>query len=251
MFQNYYRPKHLDEALKLLDVQMPLTVPLAGGTTLSQQRQVTMSVVDLQDLPLNQIARQGNHLRVGATVTLQNLLEYNELPLPLAKALQHEANLNIRNMATVAGSLFTADGKSIFATVLLALDAKLLIMPGEMELFVGDWLPQRPEWNRKNLVVEVIIPLQPVLKYDQVARSPEDRPIVCVAVGEWPSGRTRIALGGMGDAPVLVFDGPERNGADMAVENAFSQAADAFATGVYRSQVAKVLAQRLLVGENE
>jgi len=249
MFLNYYRPKSLDEALKLLGEQEPLTVPLGGGTALSQKRPIPMAIVDLQELPLNHISRQGNHLHLGATVTLQSLVENTETPPLLAKALQHEANLNIRNMATVAGSLFTADGKSIFATVLLALDARLLILPGEKEIFLGDWLPQRSDWDRKNLIVEIIIPLQPVLKFEQVARSPEDRPIVCLAIAEWPSGRTRIGLGGTGNAPVLAFDGPERNGADAAVENAFSQATDAFASGAYRSQVAKVLAQRLLPGE--
>jgi CO/xanthine dehydrogenase FAD-binding subunit len=251
MFLNYYRPKSLDEALKLLGEQEPVTVPLGGGTTLSQQRLAPMRIVDLQDLPLNHISGQVNDLHVGATATLQMLLENAETPPLLAKALQHEANLNIRNMATSAGSLFTADGKSLFATVLLALNARLLIMPGEKEIFIGNWLPQRSDWDRKNLIVEIIIPLQPVLSFEQVARSPEDRPIVCLATGEWPSGRTRIALGGTGNAPVLAFDGPDCNGANAAVENAFSQATDAFATGAYRSQVAKVFVQRLLLGENK
>jgi len=103
MFLNYYRPKSLDEALKLLGEQEPVTVPLGGGTTLSQQRLAPMGIVDLQDLPLNHISRQVNHLHVGATATLQMLLENDETPPLLAKALQHEANLNIRNMATSAG----------------------------------------------------------------------------------------------------------------------------------------------------
>jgi CO/xanthine dehydrogenase FAD-binding subunit len=252
MFVEYFRPKTIDEALRFLGKPEVLTVPLGGGTTLSHGEKTPLAVVDLQDLPLKEMTRQGNHLKIGAAQTLQALLDEPGIQSGLVEAIRHEATLNIRNMATIAGSLVTADGKSTLATALLALDAKLRILPGEVEINLGDWLPERDRRNRRDLIVEIEIPAQVVLKWDMVARSPEDRPIVCVAAAQWPSGRTRIALGGYGKAPILAMDGPERAGADVAAENAYSQATDAFASGHYRGQVAKVIVQRLLTpGVNE
>ncbi len=213
---------------------------------MSHGEQSPVAVVDLQDLPLDQIGREGNHLKIGAAVSLQELLLHPDTPPALAEVLHHETTLHLRNQATVAGTLVTADGRSPLAAAFLALDARLLIEPGAKKIYLGDWLPKRASRNRGELIVEVELPLQAALKFEMVGRSPEDRPVVCVAVGEWPSGRTRIALGGTGDAPILAMDGPEKDGAEAAVGNAYANASDAFASGEYRSQAAVVLVRRLL-----
>ena len=246
MIVEYFRPKDIKEALDLLSRPEPLTIPLGGGTTLSHGEPSPVAVVDLQDLSLDQITREGSHLKIGAAVSLQELLLHADTPPKLAEVLRHEATPHIRNQATLAGSLVTADGRSPLATALLALDARLLIEPGAIKIYLGDWLPKRAARNRRELIVEVEIPLQAALKFEMVGRSPEDLPVVCVAVGEWPSGRTRIALGGTGMAPILAMDGPEKDGAEAAVENAYANASDAFASGEYRSQGAVVLVKRLL-----
>jgi CO/xanthine dehydrogenase FAD-binding subunit len=252
MILEYLRPNSLNEALQMLTRTEQKTIPLGGGTSISHGLTEPVAVVDLQELPLRQISRQGNFLHVGATVTLQVLLESPETSPELADVLHREATLNIRNMATVAGMLVTADGRSPFTTALLALDAKLSIQPGNREVPLGDWLPQRAIRDLQSLIVEVIIPVQPGLKYESVGRSPADQPIVCVAIGGWPSGRTRVALGGSGGSPILAMDGPEKGGAEAAAENAYSQASDAFASSEYRSQVAKILTARMLSsGENK
>ncbi len=246
MIVEYFRPKEMNEALALLSRPDPLTIPLGGGTALSHGESSPVAVVDLQDLPLDQISRQGNHLRIGAAVSLQELLLHADTPPALAEALRHEATLHIRNQATLAGTLVSADGRSPLAAALMALDARLFIEPGGKKVYLGDWLPKRLSRDRRELIVEIEIPLQAALKFEMVGRAPEDLPVVCVAIGEWPSGRTRIALGGTGDAPVLAMDGPEKNGAEAAVENAYANASDAFASGEYRSQAAVVLVRRLL-----
>ncbi len=246
MILEYFRPKELKEALNLLSRPETLTVPLGGGTTLSHGEPEPVAVVDLQDLHLDQITREGNHLKIGAAVSLQELLLHADTPPGLADALRHEATLHIRNQATLAGSLVTADGRSPLAAALMALDARLSIEPGGKKTYLGDWLPKRASRNRRELIVEVEVPLQAGLKFEMVGRSPEDLPVVCVAIGEWASGRTRIALGGTGLAPILAMDGPKKDGAEAAVENAYANASDAFASGEYRSQAAVVLVKRLL-----
>jgi CO/xanthine dehydrogenase FAD-binding subunit len=81
-------------------------------------------VVDLQNLGLSSITPRGNDLEVGATVTLQGLLESEYCSNALKAALKLEAPLNIRNSATVAGALVSCDWRSTFATSLLV-DARL------------------------------------------------------------------------------------------------------------------------------
>src|SRR5689334_24550843 len=106
MITAYHRPQTLDEALKLLS--RPNTQPLGGGTLLSQARPDPVEVVDLQALGLNAIYKKGGDLTVGATSTLQSLLEAKDCPEALKTAIKLEAPLNLRNAASVAGTLVAA-----------------------------------------------------------------------------------------------------------------------------------------------
>ena len=63
----------------------------------------------------------------------------------------------------------------------------------------------------------------------------------------WPTGRTRVILGGVGNVPTLASDGPEQGGEETAAKNAFSQAGDEWATAEYRMEVAPILVRRCLL----
>ena len=133
----------------------------------------------------------------------------------------------------------------------LALDAALTIVSAdkqkaEEQISLGDLLPLRTERLRGRLITLVTIPLNVRLAYQYVARAPADRPLVCAAMAVWPSGRTRLALGGFGKSPVLAFDGTEAAGVDVAAGNAYSQAEDQWASAAYRQEVAGVLTRRCM-----
>jgi CO/xanthine dehydrogenase FAD-binding subunit len=282
MITAYHRPETLDEALALL-TQANL-VPLGGGTLLSHAKTDSIEVVDLQALGLNGIKKTGNNpsvgsgqrLEIGATVTLQQLLESEDCPAVVKSALRLEAPLNIRNAATLAGTLVSCDGRSTLVTVLLALDAKLKIKSiDKLELIkmeiesrapkqdtvtleLGEFLPLRAEQIRGKLITSLVIPLNVKLTFDYVSRTPTDKPIVCAALAQWNSGRTRLALGGYGKSPLLAMDGTESNGVDpsasdailhaaqAAARNAFHEATDEWASAEYRMDVAATLAKRCL-----
>jgi len=262
MITAYHRPKTLDEALALLS--QPNRTPLGGGTLLSHLRADSLEAVDLQALDLNSIKRNGNNLELGATVTLQQLLESEHCPQALQSALKLEAPLNIRNTATIAGTLVAADGRSTLTTALLALDAKLEIksinkmelMGMEMEsrppnqevstLGLGEFLPLRLDQIRGKLITSVSVPVNVKLAFDYVSRTPADKPIVCAALVQWNSGRTRLALGGFGKSPMLAMDGTEPQGIEAAARNAFHEATDDYGSAEYRMDVAATLAKRSL-----
>jgi CO/xanthine dehydrogenase FAD-binding subunit len=248
MITAYHRPKTLDEALTLL--AHPNRIPLGGGTLLAKQETDPVEAVDLQSLNLDSIEKQGNSLKIGATVTLQALLMSDVCPDPLRSALKLESPLNLRNAATVAGTLVSCDGRSTSVSVLLALDAKLeqmKLVDSKIESRtsnIGDFLPLRDlhGW----LITSITIPLNTKLAFDYVSRTPADKPIVCAALAQWNSGRTRLALGGYGNSPLLAMDGTEAEGIETAARNAFHEATDEWASAEYRMDVAATLARRCL-----
>lgn len=246
MITAYHRPKTLAEALTLLS--QPNTLPLGGGTLLSKPQSDPVEVVDLQSIGLDSIKKSGNNLEIGATVTLQGLLESEHCPAALKSALKLETPLNLRSAATVAGTLVACDGRSTFAMVMLAVDAKieqteLNNSKTETRLSnIGEFLPLRP----RGLITSIIIPLNVKLAFEYVSRTPTDKPLVCAALAQWNSGRTRLALGGYGKSPMLAMDGTEPEGLETAARNAFHEATDEWASAEYRMDVASILAKRCL-----
>jgi CO/xanthine dehydrogenase FAD-binding subunit len=253
MITTYHRPKTLDEALTLLAQNNRL--PLGGGTLLSKPTADSVEVVDLQALDLDSVRKVGNNLEIGATARLQQLYESESCPVVLKSAIKLEAPLNIRNTATVAGTLVACDGRSTLTAMLFALDAKLEIKSIDNAqapkqnadtLSLGEFLPLRMEKVQGKLITSITIPLNVKLAFDYVSRTPADKPIVCAALAQWNSGRTRLVLGGYGKSPMLAMDGTEAEGVETAARNAFHEATDEFASAEYRMDVAATLAKRCL-----
>jgi CO/xanthine dehydrogenase FAD-binding subunit len=245
MIIEYHRPESIPEALELLARTEGTTVPLGGGTTLSQRSTDSVAVVDLQSLGLNSIDIKGNHIQIGARVTLQQILNF-DVESAIKSAIRHEATYNHRQVRTIAGSLVTADGRSPLATMMLALDAELNILPKDEKINFGNYLHLRDQYKPGYLINQITIANNIDLAYEYVARTPADLPIVCVAVACWPSGRTRVALGGYGSAPKLAMDGPEPVGAEAAAKDAYQEAGDQWGRADYRSDVAGVLTLRCI-----
>jgi probable selenate reductase FAD-binding subunit len=239
MISTYHRPQTLDEVLTLLT--QPNTVPLGGGTLLSKPTTDSVAVIDLQRLGLDSLRVNGNDLTIGATCTLQSLMESNECPASLRTALKLEALLNIRNTASVAGTLVASDGRSPFVTMLLAMDAKVTVISEQSSVSsAGEYLLTRP----RGLITEITIPLNTKTAFEFVSKTPADKPIICAAVAQWNSGRTRLTLGGYGKTPLLAMDGTEADGIQEAAANAYHEAEDEWASAEYRMDVAAVLAKR-------
>lgn len=246
MISEYFRPKEISEALDLLVDDQIQAIPMGGGTALDHYSPAPVAVVDLQELGLNNLRARGSTLEIGATVTLQSLMDHDPLQDALKAALRQEASYNLRLMATVAGTLVSADGRSTLSTAMLALNPKLIMEPGEQEVSLGDVFTNREGILAGKLITRIELPMNVRLAIKSVARTPSDLPIVFAAVGLWPSGRTRIALGGYGQAPMLAMDGPEKEGMEAATLNAYSNAGDQWASAEYRQNMAELLVRRCI-----
>ena len=249
MITTYHRPQTLDEALALLT--QPNTFPLGGGTLLSHPTVDSVSVVDLQLLGLDSLRAKGNDpstgsgqaLEIGATCTLQSLLEFEYCPAALKIAIKLEAPINIRNSATVAGTLVSSDGRSPFAASLLAMDAKVTVVSNQPAVIsTGEYLLAKP----KGLITQITIPLNVKFAFEFVSKTPADKPLVSATLAQWKSGRTRLVLGGYGKSPMLAMDGTEADGIESAAKNAYHEAQDDWASAEYRMDVAVTLAKRCL-----
>lgn len=243
MITAYHRPKSIDEALKLLSNSA--VFPLAGGTRLSHIKDASVEVVDLQDLGLDTLKKSGNSLEIGATVTLKQLHKSGHVNAPLKTAIEQEAPLNVRNAATVAGTLVSANGRSTFTTAMLALNA-ILTFNGRVDATqsLGEYLPLRHANLPGKLITAITIPNNTELAFDIVSRTPSDKPIICAVLAAWPSGRMRLVLGGFGSSPLLAMDGTESDDLEIAARNAFHEAADEWSSAEYRMDVAATLARR-------
>jgi CO/xanthine dehydrogenase FAD-binding subunit len=254
MIIEYFRPKKIAEAIELLSKTGMNIIPIGGGSSLNHSSSDSFAVVDLQELGLNTLKKRGNYFEIGATVTLQKLLEMEGLPTAIYQVIRHEATYNLRQVATIAGTLVASDGRSPFSAALLALDASLFLAPGKErvpmqqesvdKMSLGDLIATREEFLNRRLITQVTIPLNVRLVYEYVARTPADVPIVCVALANWPSGRTRLVLGGYGSSPMLALDGIDPGGIELVARDAYSQATDQWASAEYRQEIAGVLTGR-------
>jgi probable selenate reductase FAD-binding subunit len=263
------RPTTLAEAVRLLRRPNVKTAILAGGTTLvPQARRDVQSLVDLRDLKLAYIKREGNTLRIGATTTLQDIVESSDVLPALAQAARDSAPINVRNVATMGGVVASAGFGSPLPVALLALDAVLVIYsPEARQSPVAAFLAYREKLLRDGmLITEVGIPLTDArIVFEKVSRTPSDAPIVCVATRlrltatEGSMARdVRVAVGGVGPIPVRLARAEQTLEGKPPTESLIAQAAEAaakevnppsdfLASGEYRREMVKVLVKRTLV----
>jgi probable selenate reductase FAD-binding subunit len=246
----YLLPETVEEALEYLKKG----VPLAGGTALTPQRKDVGAVVDLRKLNLDRMQVEDGWVEIGATIKLQAMVE-TELNIPeiLKEVCKLEAGWNLRNMATLGGTIMSADGRSPMLTTLLALDAQVVQEPDSVIQPLEKLLLTRQDVQ---LITQIKFQVPSMLFYDQVARAPADFPLINAAVASWKheeEERVSVALGGYGAHPikldviaeVLNQEGNVQSAMEVA-RAAFRNAGDAWASAAYRSDVAGTMVKRLL-----
>jgi len=149
MWQTYYSPTSIDEALRLLAEHGPQARIIAGGTDLLVELQRGAQASALVDVTriggLDQVyLDDGGLVHVGPTVT-HNLVVASvllrERGFPLALACWHVGTPQLRNRGTVAGNLVTASPANDTITALWALGASLTLrsVRGERQLSFAEF----------------------------------------------------------------------------------------------------------------
>lgn len=157
--KNYVRAQSLDEAYELC--QKKNNVVLGGMLWLKMQHNSVNTAIDLSGLGLDQIEETEDTWRLGAMVSLRALELHpglNDLTQgALRESVRHIVGVQFRNLATVGGSVFGRFGFSDVFTLLLALDARVVLHHGG-EMALKDFAAAP---RQKDILTHIIIPKAP------------------------------------------------------------------------------------------
>lgn len=136
MWQTYFQPTNMEEALELLEQHAGKARIIAGGTDVlvELQRGVrpTTTLIDITALrELKYIREDNGFLRLGALTTHNDVIASSvcvQHAFPLAQACWVIGAPQIRNRATVVGNLTTASPANDTITALTALGAELVLI---------------------------------------------------------------------------------------------------------------------------
>lgn len=152
------------------------------------------------------VSQKGSSLQLSAAASRQDLLAQPGLPAALHTILSRMDGLQQPVLAYIA----TAPGNSRLAAAMLALDAEFEYADGSTQSY-GSLLALRS--GKLGIPTVLRFSLLAALDYYEAEG-------VWLALARWPSGRTRLAVGGWGAAPMLAMDGRESSGILEAAENA-------------------------------
>jgi aerobic carbon-monoxide dehydrogenase medium subunit len=263
---DYEVAESADHAVALLGQHGEDAKLLAGGHSLLPLMRVRLAapsvLVDIGRLrDLNYVRDAGDHLAVGALTTHEEL-HFDELLRAECPLLAHTAgeigDPQVRHMGTIGGSVAHADPASDLPTVLLALDAELVVHgPG------GDrTLPANGFWKGifeselgpQDLLTEIRVPKAGSAGWSYQKFNPraQDWAIVGVAAVA-RNGGASVALTNMGETPLrasaveqaLAGGAGAADAAEQALEGT-NPPEDALASADYRRHLTKVLVRRAL-----
>ncbi len=218
---SYARPRHLAEALALLEQHGDEARLLAGGQTLLATLNMRLSepalLIDMQSIAeLKGIAVRGEHLRIGAMVTHSEIeaspLVAAHAPL-LRLAAPHIAHRAIRNLGTLGGSIAYGDPAAEWPACLLALDGFVHVrsLQGERRIAASDFFTglYTTALATNEAIVACEFPLATATQrvaFDELARRHGDYAVVGIAaLAQLQSGvlsHVRLAWIGVGNMPL-------------------------------------------------
>ena len=151
MWEQYYTPSNLDQALKILAEHAPKARLVAGATDLMLELEQGMrpeieALIDITRIPgLDQIVEDAEGwIRLGPLVTHNQCAGsalIRENAYALAQACWEVGAPQIRNRGTIAGNLITASPANDSIPALLALDALVTLrsVRGERTIPLSDF----------------------------------------------------------------------------------------------------------------
>ena len=211
--QNYVRAGSLEEAYALC--QKKNNVVLGGMLWLKMQRNRVDTAIDLSGLGLDQIEETDSEYRLGAMVTLRQLELHPGLDRltqgAMAESVRHIVGVQFRNLATVGGSVFGRFGFSDVLTLLLALEARVVLYRGG-EQSLADFAAAP---RQRDILTHVIIPKgERRVVYLSQRNTATDFPVLTCALSR-REGRTLCAVGARPGRAEPFEDSPLRTGRDF------------------------------------
>ncbi|UFS62297.1 FAD binding domain-containing protein [Sulfurimonas sp. HSL-3221] len=209
---NYLRATNLGEATALL-ARYPEALLLCGSTDAALQLRhaaATATLIDIHALEeLKGVSVEDGHMRIGALVTLNELLRSDvvraSLPL-LAACAETFGSHQIRNLATVGGNIANASPAADLTAALVALEATVTLASQEGERSVpleAFYCGYKCTKLDHELITAVTVPLQTGEWYYRKAGMRERLNIAKVSIALTQGhGGFRISGASLGPNPV-------------------------------------------------
>ena len=192
--REYKRAESLEEAWQL-NQKRPNRV-LGGMIWLKMENINVGTAIDLSGLGLDTIEETDEGFSIGAMVTLRQLELHPGLAAytdgAVRESVRHIVGVQLRNLATVGGSIYSRFGFSDVLTMFLTLNASV-------ELYKGGVVPlaeyaQRP--YDRDILVRVLVPKENArFVYQSVRNSQTDIPVLTCAAARMETGDYRIVIG--------------------------------------------------------
>lgn len=248
--REYARVSSLEEAYQLN--QKKMNTIIGGGLWLRLGKKNIQTAIDLSGLGLDQIKENEDAFAIGAMVTLRQLETHPGIAVytggAVKESLRHIVGVQMRNCATIGGSIYGRFGFSDPLCCLLGLDC-------EVELYQAGRIPlaEFVKMKRDNdILVQVILKkTDRKVVYLSQRNSATDFPVVSCALSKGAAGNYAV-IGARPCMPVVVED-TERllergqdgwNAFAKKVQQEVSFADNTRASGAYRRHVAGVLVKR-------
>lgn len=268
----YAAPKSVDEAVSLLAKNSDARV-LAGGHGLlvepGRSRVANSLLVDLRKVPgLAGIGKDGSGVKIGAMTTLAAIAADAGLKKTypaLALAAEMTGDPQMRNRATIGGSIASSDPEADLPALLLALDATIQVTgsKGARSAKADEFFGAKSALGAGDVITAVVLPVPAArtgTAYEAV-RNPSTLAPLCGVVASVTLGAdgtvtsSRVALAGAAERPTRLAGAEKalagKKGEDAAAAAAGAAAGDGttmrgdlFASADYRKHLTRVLTER-------
>lgn len=274
----YTAPATLDDALGIKKERGAEARVIAGGTDLIlRMRDKVFSpsvLIDLRRLSLDGIALSDNELRLGAFVSLSQVLESADIERlfpALPAGCREFAAPPIRNRATLGGNIVNASPAADLVPPLIAYDASIVLSSSDgervlplLEFFVG---PGKSVMEPDEILTEIRLPMMPpcsaatFIKLGQRRSMAISQVNLTTRLGIDESGavsEARIVLGSVAPVPMRAVAAEEfllgkelseelLNGAAQKAREEVTPISDVRASHSYRLEMTEVLVRRALL----
>lgn len=274
---DYATPASLDETLKLLAEDGENSKVLAGGHSLIPAMRLRLAqpekLIDIQALrpQLSYIKEEGGIIKIGAMTThyqveTSDLLKEKAPLVPEAAAVI--GDVQVRNWGTLGGSLVHADPSSDMPSVMLALDAEMVLTSAKGERvepasgFFSGILQTTIEPDELLTEIRFKVPEGKKTSYKKLPNKASHYSVVgaaaVVGVADGKITDAAVAFSGLAEVP-LRFDALESALVGVGTDEAsIAAACKGFAAGVdaledlhgsqdYRRAMAEVYAKRAIL----
>ena len=234
--REYKRAESLEEAWQL-NQKRPNRV-LGGMIWLKMENINVGTAIDLSGLDLDTIEETDDGFSIGAMVTLRQLELHPGLAAytdgAVRESVRHIVGVQLRNLATVGGSIYSRFGFSDVLTMFLALNASV-------ELYKGGVVPlaeyaQRP--YDRDILVGVLVPKENArFVYQSVRNSQTDFPVLTCAASCYEG----IVLVSIGARPMRATVTETTLDEMEHIADAFDYGSNMRGSREYRKHLAEVL----------